>query len=672
MRTSVLAHEQFHAMVDNLRSLPKPGKDATEKLNVLRKMEENVESMSPEDRYASARFLTEFLVPERFLRVDKTFDPALEQVLQFVKDSPEEYLAYYSQMLGMSLATNKSARSKIQEMKGYVSAEEAAFVQGFFKDLAEVGSALEAFGGNQLGSLVNDFKQLARTPKQLKDAQRQLLKLNNYLDPQEAVGKFGDAESLAFDTSDFTSEKGVKTIRAAVKQLKEQLKSDFSSVSRPVGEKVPLMVRLFGNPMQFALSLKDRLPVVADIVGNVYDKRSRADSALTSQNRVFLTENFRGALTTIEGFSNKKLTPEQRQLKTAMGLVAKNPTAERAFSEIALQHNSEFREVPIEDVVSKSFKKLKQEDKDNVWRLIQATKTMNQLAAQNIIKHGQRQAAMVTSKILMLRNPEMSWQDALRAGLSGQETATKVFTQLPATPKTIMRGHIMEYKDNIGQTQYVELPGSRAEQKQLKQQLMSQGIDGRTIKVRGGLDVTDKKHQQLKALHEQAVGNFALQLEAAGVDAGLSATIARTYANHAKLERILRRPYFFSERRVGDFIIKYQRAGEEGTEAAATKQEADEIIKRLRQDEDVDQTSINGFKKSRQQKADEINYLNPTAVRVFGELEREAYETAKTIAGKEKADVVFPDYTPGEATLNKWLNQRTRSFFTSSSAETGP
>jgi len=678
IRVATLAHEQFHGMYNYLSRYRGNKKDILEKRTLLNRMEERAESLTVDERNDTLRFMYEYMIPKK-LRNDTDINPVLREAAEDV----EEFLAVFTETFSIALTMDKNARSKIQELKGHLAPEEVEFLQNQFRDLEQISRALSAFGKQSgvgerrmgqpevnLGEFVEDFKALARTPEVLRKAQERLIKMNRFLDPQANVGRFHDQDELIRNVEDFFGDEDIKAKVSKSEQslIKTALQKVFASDFRKFSEtdqgiKPSFMTQAFGNPIQFALSVGDRIPIVRDLVANVYDKRSRADAILTDQNRVFMSRNLFGQLTSIANIPDKRLTPKQRLLKTAMGLVAQNPQAERAFSDIALRHNSERQNYTSpEDVMDiPSFARLESAERAQVWRLIEATKSMNTRAAQNIVQYSARQTGTMIAKFLMLQDPELRSADAQRQGMELQRKATELVARLNPQVQALLHGQVMRYTQD-GVTKYVPLPQSKAEQIALRNQLVGDPtIDGRSVKAFQGSGLY--RNKDLNNLHLRAVDQFANLLKSEGFDASIAQTVAATNAAHQVLTKVMDRPYFFTERRVGDYIVKYRRGEDENaTIARRTEREANEAIAKLKKDPDVDPTSFVTSRKSQREKNSVAHYLNPTALRVFVELEKTAYEAAKAKHGKENADALFPDYTPGEASLQKALKERTRAF----------
>lgn len=381
------------------------------------------------------------------------------------------------------------------------------------------------------------------------------------------------------------------------------------------GFKLGAIERLFGNPAQFAQLLRKRgFNPAAHVIEYVQDIPAQIERLRTSMIMPFLTTVRGGTLVNMAGIKNPNNLPvEQRQTYNALHSILSNENAHKAFSDIARLHNergpllnrrmdptSEAFKDALNQGKIPTYSKLSDDAKSNVWHMINTFIEQNKLAAQWIRVFETRKFAMMAAQRLMYENPTLS-----------SEAAVKLMDQFRAT---------FDYQ---------------LKSRQVREAFLQNPTE--LISAIAGLIQAAEPDLQMK-------GTFGF-LERMG-----PALVQMMEIFDKQAE------YYFTERRVGDFILKYERKVgnqeadgtyyvEEVTEGAKSKEELYRRKQEVTSLANYEPGSFQSYNK-KEFGVNEIPVGSDAIMNALLKQEQAYYEDALATLGKDEADRLRALYSP--------------------------
>lgn len=160
LKVSVLAHEQFHAFVKNVVDNPafsNANADTLAQIAAVKAMRQFSSELTPEDRVRVASTLVDAMVPPKFTRgQDGTFRPEVKALIAGATRNPEEFVAFYYQVVATGLASriasstgkqgvaqNTRVTSDVRDAMMWLTKDEQSFIRGQFRQLGDMLEALQ-------------------------------------------------------------------------------------------------------------------------------------------------------------------------------------------------------------------------------------------------------------------------------------------------------------------------------------------------------------------------------------------------------------------------------------------------------------------------------------------------------------------------------------------------
>ena len=183
LKISTLAHEAFHAFKANVVDNPnvyKLNEDSQAQVAAYRQMEKLSADLPVEDRVRVATALIESMIPTRFVRgTDGQFLPEVKGIINGATRSPEEFMAFYYQIVATGLAakvaadpTSRRGMNDVRDAMQWLSRDEQNFLRGQFRHVGDMLDALQLTLDNpdyrrSQGYVKRETeeRQVARTPE---------------------------------------------------------------------------------------------------------------------------------------------------------------------------------------------------------------------------------------------------------------------------------------------------------------------------------------------------------------------------------------------------------------------------------------------------------------------------------------------------------------------------
>jgi len=351
---------------------------------------------------------------------------------------------------------------------------------------------------NNISKLTKIFKELAQYHKNIIKSRSDLLDIANFLSPQSVPElKISPAVAKAVANIDLASQKAVpsnnltglanapaesnilldalagkadsgkplevlsnkltgpmaKTANEKLAQLRRNfgIYTDAELALQP-GFKFGAVEGTLGNPSQLAVKLsKMGLDAAADVIWHVQNINPEVSRFQTAMMRPFMTFNKGGVLKNMLHMDVNKVKPKDRVTKSALDLIVTHPDAWQAFSDVALLSNMlgrktkrglsptdpAFKEA-VERGDVRSYEKLSDSDKDQLWHVYNLVLKQNQVSAGLILYTELKKAGIMIGRAIAFENHGVSHKAAEKIGQDISQSIGKLLPQLQKDPTGVI------------------------------------------------------------------------------------------------------------------------------------------------------------------------------------------------------------------------------------------
>lgn len=383
-------------------------------------------------------------------------------------------------------------------------------------------------------------------------------------------------------------------------------------------EQLGFFSKYFGNPSQLVKKYAETVPVLGDIFTFNANIPGEADRFFKSIASEFFKRDKNNIPVSLAGLSSKRLTPEENQVKTALEHVESNATARKVLSDALRKQNEEQKLLDSFETIE-GWSDLDSVGQASVERMRDLIIAANKRAADEIIKTADYTNTVTIASAVMKMNPDMYWKDAfnkslnLRKVIVGNESAG-----IPRLP--------MEFDENGVLTNIDQLTSL------VNERLVKNGYPA------------DPNIKPLVSL-------------AAKVQPGIDKLI-NTLKN---------RPFFSSERRIGEYLIKYPVGRDDNdkviyaTEGAVDKDSLTIKRNRIMKEHGLSKDAVITYDKNQMQ-GQSFGMFDDDLLNTFIEIERAEYNALVENFDAEIAAELRQRYTPGDASAAELSKQKTKDY----------
>lgn len=590
LKLHTLAHEEFHS----LRNAYRAGVLGDEKMKVMDQVYETAGNMSEQDMRFVLGDVFDAVLPRKVLK-DRQADDLKQNLIRNGMTSPDEFLATYSGLVMLGVASPSSFKGGYAELKNHIMFGDkhlADFLQNQFLDVLDVSQAYHDFlvldqnvpksEAAQMRQFNDAFKQIIGTKEEINESVKRLqfmdAMMDGGLEPLVAEHSLNQPITITDAPPSIDSNYGIK-INFQDPEIRK-LGIDYMSL---LDGRKPSSAELLGQNLNWyernlfpAAQVAERFPITRPIINLGFTFNSVKNKSVTMALMPFMTPDKFGRLVFDAEHSGLTKTLHDDKIN-------------EAFSEAALEQNFNNKALTDDEIASIGSRHNLNSDQMGV---------LNQTIKNTSLAMQSMATAMLQSRKSLIGN------------LAGRVLMSRI-----------------------------------------------QNLDAQTAKVNGDAITNAMIASSGQDLNAVAQGTLALQEVQKAVgnpeafDAAVQAVTGILPKFAAFAQQISDRPWYTPEVRLGDYKLRWVEDGVKHFEGYKTRAEFDAAVEKLHKNDSVESDSIKGYEKFDQGR--ESGLMSSDMVRKFSEIEQSAFETRKALFPEDADNLDKLGYVPGEATFKE-------------------